>query len=299
MNDTSMKLMYWMSKIDFDLLERVDNPSRGVRARPWRVWVPVAAALLIVALLLPTALIGYKTDAYVTEQYEHYDGTVLHMIDIMLTQDDNHFTQMLGESGKQKLHEVFVALRKVLYPDMDLRFSELPVYPLSLYHSEDSIYVGRGAQYKDQPAYRLWIPEERDGLPVKYIKPEGFKYSFELVVAKIPGSVKGIGECAFIGCSNLEKVKIEYGVEFIEAGAFGNCPALTEVILPNSLKELSFSVFSGCASLTEITYMGTIEEWDAIEKYQDPTMEDPDCPWYIGSSIKVVHCTDGDIAVGE
>ena len=299
MNETSIKLMRWMSLIDFDLLDRVDNPSRGVRARPWRVWIPVAAALLLVALLLPTAIIGHQTEVYVEEHYEHYDGTVLHMMDIMLTQDENTFTELLGESGTEKLHAMFVALRKALYPDMDLRFSELPVYPLSLYHSEDSIYVGRGAQYKDQPAYRLWIPEERDGLPVNYIKPEGFRYSFELVVAKIPGSVKGIGECAFIGCSNLEKVKIEYGVEFIEAGAFGNCPALTEVILPNSLKELSFAVFSGCTSLTEITYMGTIEEWNAIEKYQDPTLEDPDCPWHIGSSIKVVHCTDGDIAVGE
>ena len=294
-----MTLLYWMSGIDFDLLERVNNPSPGVRARPWRVWIPVAAALLAIALLLPTVVIGHRTEVYVEENYEHYDGTVLHMMDIMLTQDENTFTELLGESGTEKLHAVFVALRKALYPDMDLRFSELPVYPLSLYHSEDSIYVGRGAQYKDQPAYRLWIPEERDGLPVNYIKPEGFKYSFELVVAEIPGSVKGIGECAFIGCSNLEKVKIEYGVEFIEAGAFGNCPALTEVILPNSLKELSFAVFSGCTSLTEITYMGTIEEWNAIEKYQDPTLEDPDCPWHIGSSIKVVHCTDGDIAVGE
>lgn len=298
MNETSIKLMRWMSLIDFDLLDRVDNPSRGVRARPWRVWIPVAAALLLVALLLPTAIIGHQTEVYVEENYEHYDGTVLHMMDIMLTQDENAFTQMLGESGTEKLHAMFVALRKVLYPDMDLRFSELPVYPLSLYHSEDSIYVGRGtqwgAQYKDQPAYRLWIPEERDGLPVNYIKPEGFKYSFELVVAKIPGSIKGIGECAFIGCSNLEKVKIEYGVEFIEAGAFGNCPALTEVILPNSLKELSFAVFSGCTSLTEITYTGTIDEWEALYKDEDETY-----PWYIGSSIKVVHCTDGDIAVGE
>ena len=48
-------------------------------------------------------------------------------MDIMLTQDENTFTELLGESGTEKLHAMFVALRKALYPDMDLRFSELPV----------------------------------------------------------------------------------------------------------------------------------------------------------------------------
>lgn len=291
---TGMTLLQWMSGIDFDLLARVDNPSRGVRARPWRVWIPVAAALLLVALLLPTAIIGHQTEIYVEENYEHYDGTVLHMMDIMLTQDENAFTQLLGEEGTQKLHEMFVALRKALYPDMDLRFSELPVYPLSLYHSEESISVSRGTQYKDQEAYRLWIPEERDGLPVNYIIAEGFAYSFELVVAKIPGSIKVIDYWAFAECTALEKVVVEHGVKDIGPAAFAGCTALTEVTLPNSLTYFSYGVFSGCTSLTEITYMGTMDEWNALEKDGEP-----DFPWYAGSAIKVVHCTDGDIYVGE
>ena len=54
-------------------------------------------------------------------------------------------------------------------------------------------------------------------------------------------------------------------MESIGPAAFANCPALTEMVLPNSLKELSFAVFSGCTSLTEITYMGTMEEWNAID----------------------------------
>lgn len=294
MNETSIKLMRWMRGIDFDLLERVDNPSPGVRARPWRVWIPVAAALLLVALLLPTAVIGHRTEVYVEENYEHYDGTVLHMIDIMLTQDENTFTQLLGEEGTEKLHALFVALRKVLYPDLDIRFTELPVLPLSLYHSENSIYVGRGTQHTDQEEYRLWIPEKRDGLPVNCIMAEGFAYSFELVVARIPGSVKWIEEWAFLGCPNLEKVKMEHGVEVIGPAAFADCPELAEVTLPNSLTELSYAVFSGCTSLTEITYTGTMDEWNALEKDGEP-----DYPWYAGSAIRVVHCTDGDIAVGE
>ena len=288
MNDASMKLMYWMSGIDFDLLARVDNPSRGVRARPWRVWIAVAAALLVLALLLSTALIGYQTDAYVQENYEHYDGTVLHMMDIMLTQDENAFTQMLGESGTEKLHALFVALHKILYPDEDIRFYDLPVQPLAFYHYEDSIAIGGWGWSKE--ACRLWIPEESDGLPVNWILSRGFADTNNLEVAKIPGSIKGMDFSAFADCPDLEKVIMEYGVEVIGSGAFANCSALTEVVLPNSLKELSYMVFTGCTSLTEITYMGTMDEWEAFYKHED---------WYLGSSIKVVHCTDGDIAVGE
>ena len=299
MNETSIKLMRWMSLIDFDLLDRVDNPSCGVRARPWRVWIPVAAALLLVALLLPTAIIGHQTEIYVEENYEHYDGTVLHMMDIMLTQDENTFTELLGESGTEKLHAMFVALRKALYPDMDLRFSELPVYPMTRYRGDDSYAIAKWWEILEHDAYRLGIPEKIDGLPVDSIVPEGFRHSFKLQVAEIPGSVKRIEYWAFDDCPDLEKVRIEHGVEVISESAFSNCPALKEVILPNSLTYLSFYLFYDCPSLTEITYMGTIEEWNAIEKYQAPTLEDPDCPWHIGSSIKVVHCTDGDIAVGE
>ena len=291
---TDMKLLYWMSGIDFDLLERVDNPSPGVRARPWRVWIPVAAALLAIALLLPTVVIGHRTEVYVEENYEHYDGTVLHMMDIMLTQDENTFTELLGESGTEKLHAVFVALRKALYPDLDIRFTELPVYPMFAHPGTDSWSIAGDLQRLEGNAYRLGIPKEIDGLPVNCIESRGFAYAFELAVAEIPGSIKMIDECAFIECRDLEKVRMEYGVESIGPAAFANCPALTEMVLPNSLKELSYAVFSGCTSLTEITYTGTMDEWNALEKD-----EESDIPWYIGSAIKVVHCTDGDIAIGE
>ena len=172
----------------------------------------------------------------------------------------------------------------------DPRFTELPVLPLSLYHGENSISVGHGTQHTDQEEYRLWIPEERDGLPVISITERGFAYSFELVVAKIPGSIKWIDQWAFLGCPGLEIVKMEHGVEIIGPAAFADCPALTEVTMPNSLTELSYTVFTGCTSLTEITYTGTCAEWNTLEK---------DEKWNAGSAIKVVHCTDGDIAVGE
>lgn len=297
MNDTSMKLMYWISGIDFDLLERVHHPSRGVRRNPWRAILPIAAALLVIALVIPTAVIGHKTEIYVEENYAHYDGTVLHMLDIMLTQDENTFTELLGEEGTQKLHAAFVALRKALYPDLDIRFTELPVYPMSLYRHDTYCSIGSGTQSKPEDFYRLELIEEVDGLPVSCITWKGFAYSDKLVVAKIPGSIKELDENAFYYCTNLEKVVFEHGVEIIGPCAFAECPSLTEVVLPNSLSYLSFYLFNNCPSLTEITYMGTIEEWHAIEKYQDDTMDDPDCPWYIGSSIRVVHCTDGDIAI--
>lgn len=178
---------------------------------------------------------------------------------------------------------------------------KLPQLPCTLYKAEDHFYIAVDYGSLEQEAYRLDVPEEIDGLPVARIRGKGFSGITQLVILHVPGSVKQIDESAFFECTSLQKVTIEYGTETIGAAAFADCTALTEVILPGTLTYMGWCVFQGCSSLTEITFEGTRAEWEALEKEEAfwTDSDEDDLPWYYGSAIKEVHCTDGDIAVGE
>ncbi|MBQ5363292.1 MAG: leucine-rich repeat domain-containing protein [Clostridia bacterium] len=178
---------------------------------------------------------------------------------------------------------------------------KLPQLPCTLYKKEDHFYIAVDYGSLEQEAYRLDVPEEIDGLPVARIRGKGFSGITQLVILYVPGSVKQIDESAFLGCTSLQKVTIECGTETIGGAAFADCTALTKVTLPNTLTYMGWCIFQGCTSLTEITFEGTRAEWDALEKEEAfwTNSDQDDLPWYYGSAIKVVHCTDGDIAVGE
>jgi len=68
----------------------------------------------------------------------------------------------------------------------------------------------------------------------------------------IPADCREIGECAFYGVQNLQRVTTRYGLERIGKYAFANCTNLSAVDLPDSLTELGFQAFYGCTSLTEL-----------------------------------------------
>lgn len=66
---------------------------------------------------------------------------------------------------------------------------------------------------------------------------------------------------------------------------------VSSITLPKNISEFEVFALSGCIYLTELYYMGTIEQWNQIEK---PLNADTD-PWYFESPISTIHCTDGDI----
>lgn len=67
----------------------------------------------------------------------------------------------------------------------------------------------------------------------------------KIVSIYIPGSVKHIGERAFAGCENLEKVVLKEGVERIESHIFKDCKKLTHIQIPNSVKDMQGNTFYG------------------------------------------------------
>ena len=101
----------------------------------------------------------------------------------------------------------------------------------------------------------------------------------------LPGSVVGIGNSAFSGCSGLTEIKIPHGVKAIGGGVFSDCSSLTkitvepgnenyvsqndllltkdgktlkegvngEVSIPSSVTRINDFAFSGRGGLTQVT----------------------------------------------
>ena len=76
-------------------------------------------------------------------------------------------------------------------------------------------------------------------------------------------------------------------VTAVMKGGFSQLTALEKVTLPASITEIGKAAFYQCTSLTDITFLGTVEQWNAIAKSAD---------WDKNSGNYTVHCTDGDIA---
>ena len=100
------------------------------------------------------------------------------------------------------------------------------------------------------------------------IGPEGYErdvYGFESENGEvvIPDSETEIGCSAFEGCTALTTATISATVTLIDDFAFSDCPALTDIY-----------------------FLGTVEQWDAIEKFYY---------WDESTYNYTVHCTDGSI----
>ena len=71
-------------------------------------------------------------------------------------------------------------------------------------------------------------------------------------------NVKIIGEMAFAGCTNLEKITF-LGVEKIGKYAFSRCFKLRNVVLPSTLKEIGDNAFYRCEALVSITIPSSVQ----------------------------------------
>ena len=111
----------------------------------------------------------------------------------------------------------------------------------------------------------------------------------------IPNSLTGIGNRAFEGCTSLKSITIPNSVTWIGDHAFYYCTSLASVTIPNSVTHIENHAFKGCSSLTTINYVGTKEQWEAINKGREDFRGYYREYWKEDSNIRVVHCTDGDI----
>lgn len=84
------------------------------------------------------------------------------------------------------------------------------------------------------------------------------------------------------GCKDT---KIPQGVTNIGIRSFENCWFSNPIVLPSSVVCIEHHAFYNSTGI-KIHYVGTTEQWDAIEKGKD---------WINIRSIKSIYCTDGEI----
>ena len=80
----------------------------------------------------------------------------------------------------------------------------------------------------------------------------------------IPSNVTSIGGLAFYGTA-IESVLIPSGVEWIQIQTFFGCTSLKSITIPNSVTLIDLDAFEVCPSLETVNFIGTGEEWEAID----------------------------------
>ncbi|MBR3836304.1 MAG: leucine-rich repeat protein [Clostridia bacterium] len=98
----------------------------------------------------------------------------------------------------------------------------------------------------------LVIPAEYNKLPVIGIADGVFETHTELVKVTLPDGMEYIGDNAFKNCKKLTEISIPDTVESIGDGAFNNCSVLANVKLPLALKKVNASVFYACYAIKAI-----------------------------------------------
>ena len=131
------------------------------------------------------------------------------------------------------------------------------------------------------------------GTETKLTLPSGIteinRYAFYgcrgLTSITIGNGVTSIGKEAFYRCSGLTSITIPDSVTSIGKEAFYRCSGLTSITIPDSVTSIGENAFYGCYELTRITYLGTMEQWNAISK------------GYLGRWSGSVVCSDGTISI--
>ena len=103
-----------MSEIDSDLIECAEAPVPIHKKSVFRAMMIAAAIALVLTLGAAGAgTAGVVTTVkYVEQNYPEYDGTVLHFAQILLTEDENAVSLLLGEQTRRALGGFIEALRE-------------------------------------------------------------------------------------------------------------------------------------------------------------------------------------------
>ena len=104
----------------------------------------------------------------------------------------------------------------------------------------------------------------------------------------ISGSVKYINSYTVNSLKYLTTLNLRYGVQTIDYDAFFNCYNLVNVTFPRSLKNIGSSIFQYCNGLIELTFLGTIDEWNSIERGYN--WKGDQC------QLSTIHCSNGDVS---
>ena len=80
----------------------------------------------------------------------------------------------------------------------------------------------------------------------------------------LPNSLTSVGDSAFSGCTSLSSVTLPDSLTIIGNNVFSGCTSLSSVRIPRSVKTMLGGAFENCYSLANVNYLGTVDEWCAI-----------------------------------
>lgn len=95
----------------------------------------------------------------------------------------------------------------------------------------------------------LYIPSYIERKPVVSIAKRAFNASKALTAVYVPSTVKDIGDSAFFGCNNLDRVSIQGGNLKIGNRAFACCRSLKRVVFNGAAAELGDYAFWDCSKI--------------------------------------------------
>lgn len=95
----------------------------------------------------------------------------------------------------------------------------------------------------------LYIPSYIGRKPVVSIAGRAFNASKTLTAVYVPSTVKDIGDSAFFGCNNLDRVSIQGGNLKIGNRAFAGCRSLKRVVFNGAAAELGDYAFTNCSKI--------------------------------------------------
>lgn len=121
---------------------------------------------------------------------------------------------------------------------------------------------------------------------VTSIGSNSFFFCDGLTDMKIPNSVSSLGESVFYRCTSLENVIIGNGVNCVTIDLFNGCTGLANLTIGKNVKSIKSGAFSYCSWLSNITYLGSVDEWNDIEKSDG---------WDNSFKPYTIHCSDGTL----
>ena len=111
-----------------------------------------------------------------------------------------------------------------------------------------------------------------------------FSNCVSLTKATLGTALKTLGADAFFHCIKLSGITLPQTLVEIGARAFASCTELSSITVPFRISHIRAEAFAGTA-ITELSYAGSRADFEKIDR--DDFLN--------GSSITVIHCTDGDL----
>lgn len=148
--------------------------------------------------------------------------------------------------------------------------------------------IGEGAFKESELSGEIVIASGATTIP-----SHAFYMCLNITSVTLPDTVTSIGASAFGECASLTSINIPEGITTIEDSTFFYA-AFTNITIPNSITSIKGSAFGYCQNLNSISFTGTIEEWNAIDKYSDSNGYND---WNVGCGAITVTCTDGTVTI--